>query len=388
MTESAAPGLDAQVGVLGVGSVGSMALLELARRGVSAIGFERYWSVPNDQSAYGGESRLYRSLPLLEPGPGDVRITRDSYDAWRELESESGHSLLLDCGSLVIEPSGSAGVERLRALIEAGQAVGEVISLEAAKERYPQFTFKDDDAVVLDPRGGWVRSELAVAAASRAAIARGSKVLTSCEVTGWDVDTEGVTVDSAAGTFRVGRLIVASGAWSTELLPGLGAHPQRVVMAWYAPRTAEDMKLFAPGRFPSFTRTFDGNFIFGGPSLEGTMVKVGVAEVERWGQPDTVADLDRSVHWEDLSGGVDRVEETLPGLDPAPVRTGVWVDSTAEDETAIMGHWGGSGRVIVATAFSGYGFKICPITGRIAAELAATGDTEYDISHMDPARLT
>ncbi|MCE0763707.1 FAD-dependent oxidoreductase [Pseudonocardia kujensis] len=364
-----------------------MAMMELTRRGCSVLGFERYWGVPHDQSAYGGESRLYRSIPVLELGAGDVRIAADSYAAWRQLESATGHQLLVECGGLVIEPAGSAAIDRLLGLVSAGAIRAEQLSHEEMRVRYPQFVLYPEDRIVFDPRGGWLRPELAVAAAVRLSTARGAKVLTNTEVTGWDSDRTGVTVRTAGAEYRVRKLVVSPGGWATELLPGLKADAQRVVMAWYTPRTAEDAALFGPDRFPSFTRTHHGEFSFGGPTLEGSMVKISGAYSEVWGHSEKVDQLDRTVATADLAPGRRHLPQIVRGLDPTPARTGVWIESTSHDDTAIVGHWKDDERVIVATSFSGYGFKICPVIGSIVADLATSGTTPYDISHMSPGRF-
>jgi sarcosine oxidase len=48
------------VGVIGLGTMGSMAMWQLARRGVSVIGFEQF-GIGHDRSAAGGETRLFRT---------------------------------------------------------------------------------------------------------------------------------------------------------------------------------------------------------------------------------------------------------------------------------------------------------------------------------------
>ena len=58
------------VGVLGVGSMGSMTLWQLARRGVRAIGFEQF-SVGHDRGAAGGETRI--SAPPIGRAPSMCR---------------------------------------------------------------------------------------------------------------------------------------------------------------------------------------------------------------------------------------------------------------------------------------------------------------------------
>jgi sarcosine oxidase len=43
--------------------------------------------------------------------------------------------------------------------------------------------------------------------------------------------------------------------------------------------------------------------------------------------------------------------------------------------------------VIVATGFSGHGFKMAASLGAVAADLIASGTTATDISFLDPARF-
>lgn len=48
-----------KVGVIGLGAIGSMALWQLAKRGVDVTGFEQF-GIGHDRSGVGGESRLFR----------------------------------------------------------------------------------------------------------------------------------------------------------------------------------------------------------------------------------------------------------------------------------------------------------------------------------------
>ena len=52
--------LDAEVGVVGTGTMGSMTMWQLARRGVSVLGFEQF-SLGHDRGAGAGETRQYRA---------------------------------------------------------------------------------------------------------------------------------------------------------------------------------------------------------------------------------------------------------------------------------------------------------------------------------------
>ena len=53
--------VEADVAVVGVGSVGSMATWQLAARGLRVVGIDRF-TIPGPFSAYAGESRVFRMV--------------------------------------------------------------------------------------------------------------------------------------------------------------------------------------------------------------------------------------------------------------------------------------------------------------------------------------
>lgn len=61
----------ADVAVIGLGAMGSATLYQLARRGVRAIGLDRF-DPPHERGSSHGESRITRQagLPVLAPSRG------------------------------------------------------------------------------------------------------------------------------------------------------------------------------------------------------------------------------------------------------------------------------------------------------------------------------
>src|SRR6188768_2840291 len=84
--------------VAGVGAMGSAALYQLARRGVRVLGIDRFHP-PHDRGSSHGDTRITR-LALGE-GEQFVQFARRSHEVWRELEEETGKSLLRQVGGLV-----------------------------------------------------------------------------------------------------------------------------------------------------------------------------------------------------------------------------------------------------------------------------------------------
>ncbi|MDT7659815.1 MAG: sarcosine oxidase, partial [Pseudonocardiales bacterium] len=166
MTGVRGGGLDAEVGVIGVGTIGSLLSWQLARRGVRALGFERH-APGHDNGAVGGETRLFR-LAYAE-GAQYAGLLRQALAHWRELEAESGAALLVQCGGLAI---GDPRRDYIGGLLASSRTSGvpvEVLDSDAARQRYPQHLLRDGEVAVLDRQAGFLRCEPAVIAAAAAA---------------------------------------------------------------------------------------------------------------------------------------------------------------------------------------------------------------------------
>lgn len=373
--------LDAQVGVVGVGTMGSMALWQLARRGVSVIGFEQY-RLGHELGAGVGEARQFRAEYLED----DVRhIMARAEAAYRELEAESGLDLLTLTGGLTIGAPGSALVGGLVERIRVSGGSPHFLDSAEMRERFPQHELRDDDVVLWHARSGLVRPELSIAAATTAARTAGAEVIEGCAITAIEPHDDHVALRSEGDSWRVGHVVLTAGPWIWRLLPGMvpGGDLGRLLLTWFPTRSAE---LFSPERFPTFTREVDGVTLYGLPSLWAGTARVGFAGPRsRFSDPD---DLDRTnVPQRELDLIRSLVAEILPGLVPFVARTGTHLDSYTPDGQPLIGALGDSGRISVAAAFAGRGFKMAPVIGGILAELAVGGTSGIDLSRWRPDRF-
>src|SRR5438045_4871002 len=90
-----------EVIVVGLGAMGSATLFHLARRGVRALGLEQFRPGHSLGSSH-GDSRIIRETYFEHPLY--VPLVRRAHELWRELESESGSSLMRITGGLMIGP--------------------------------------------------------------------------------------------------------------------------------------------------------------------------------------------------------------------------------------------------------------------------------------------
>lgn len=373
--------MDAEVAVIGTGTMGSMTLWNLARTGVAAIGFEQY-TLGHDRSAAGGESRMFRVA--YREGPQYVPMLLRARELWRELEAESGRELLTVTGGLMI---GDAGSGEIRNVIDSAKAFAlphEVLDAGAMAARYPQHqSLLPGEIAVLDRMAGVIRPEFAVVSAARRAQELGATIYERTQVTAVEPDPDGVTVHAGGRDYRVRQAVLAAGPWTARFTPSLVRHitPRRVIMTWHM---ADDPAAYQPARFPICIRNSDGVHISAFSSLDGGSVKIAVsASFTDLAGPD---DLDRNIGPATLTVVTDAVARFMPGLTPDPIRVSAYMDGYTPDGHALAGPLPAAPNVWLLGGFSGHGFKLSPAIGQAVTDLIRYGKTDLPVAHLNPSR--
>ena len=94
--------------VVGLGALGSAAAYELARRGHSVVGLEKF-ELGHRRGASHDTSRILRHSYHT---PEYVDLTVEAYDDWARLEEASGESLVTKVGGLDLFPRGGGDPAR------------------------------------------------------------------------------------------------------------------------------------------------------------------------------------------------------------------------------------------------------------------------------------
>ena len=148
--------MDADVGVNGVGSIGTMALWRLGNSGVRAIGFEQY-SPGHGFGGAGGETRYFRTA--YAEGDAYVPLILASYKLWSELETASRAKFVWNCGFMTISEQTDSRFAKAKECADATGIAYEILDGREAGRRYPQHRFREDDFVLFDGLGGLYTKE-------------------------------------------------------------------------------------------------------------------------------------------------------------------------------------------------------------------------------------
>ncbi|MDN4613191.1 N-methyl-L-tryptophan oxidase [Leifsonia sp. F6_8S_P_1B] len=350
--------------VIGAGVVGAAAAWSLARQGAEVLLLEAF-ERGHDRGSSHGATRIFRH------GYAEadyVELSVAALAGWRELERRSGRRLLDATGAV---DHGDLGV--LRAIAEAQEAAGlayEWLTAAEATSRWPGLRFEDH--VLFSPGGGRLRADHAVDALLDQAQAAGAELRFETRVTSIAPTDDAVTVTTADGEHTADRLVVAAGSWTPALIgPWLAAHGAALPTVAVTEEQPAHFPL-VPGEpdgeaaWPSFVHhpTDDSLPSAYGLLTPGEGVKVGFHGVGPVVDPN---DRDRAIDVARLHRLQEYVARWVPGVDStSPEGISCLYDNT-EQEDFVLDR---VGPVVVATGFSGHGFKFGPAVGDVLARLA------------------
>jgi len=362
--------------VVGCGGIGSAAAYWLSREaGEEVLALEQF-HLGHDRGGSEDHSRIIR---LSYHAPEYTALTPYTYEAWSEVEKESGTQLVFKSGGLDLEPVEDEPKyvnQYAGAMREAGIPYEE-LSAREVMDRFPQFRLDDSVRAVYQADAGLV--DAAKANATHAALARahGTTILANTPMRELRIVGDGVEVATDGGTFSARRLVVAAGAWTNEVLHHVGVElPITCTQEQVTYFQSKDLEEFSPERFPVWIwhggpeRSFYGLPAYGEPATKaGQDVGGDVVTVHtRTFEPNerVLANL-RSF-----------LEEYIPGSLGPELYTKTCLYDMPPDRELVLGALPDVPQISVFVG-AGHGFKFASLVGKILSELAVYGETQYPI---------
>jgi sarcosine oxidase len=381
--------------VLGLGAVGSAAAYQLARRGKSVLGIDRF-APPHKLGSSHGETRITRVA--IGEGVEFSPLALRSHELWREIEATTGERLMVQCGCLVISGHpGKASAHGVDHFVENMQAAAQKYAIPHElfhsgadiRRRFPQFAARDVEKGFLDRWGGYLFPEACIRAQLQLAQQHGARLVTNTKVATFEASAKGARVESGSGDlFEADHLLITAGPWLPDLIGGALAGMLRVtrqVLHWFEIRHNAE-RFAAAANSPVFIWEVDrAADVYGFPLIGGRDAGIKIAHEEDGGvvDPDAVT---RTVGPEE----VDYMYETyvapfLPDLGPHSLKTEVCLYTKTSDSRFIIDTHPQHDRVMFASACSGHGFKHSAAIGEALAEILSEGrPTRVDLA---PFRL-
>ncbi len=367
--------------VIGVGGMGSATVHQLAKRGKSVLGLERF-DIPHTMGSSHGVNRIIRMAYFEDPSY--VPLLRRSYELWRELESAAGEELLVITGGIDAAPADHQVFTGSLASCEAHDLKHEVLTGNEVNGRFPGYRLPAELMAVFQPDGGYVMSERGIVAHVEAALAAGAEIHGREKVIGWEMKGEGVAVSTDRSSYSADRLVVTAGAWSMGLVDLLHvkAVPERQVLAWFQPT---EPNLYQRDTFPIFNLEVDEGHFYGFPVETIPGFKIGLYHhLEEDVDPDS---MDRESHPRDELPLRQATEKYFPGAAGPTLSLKTCLFTNTPDEHFVVDVHPELPQVVVGAGFSGHGYKFAAVIGEVLADLAVDGETSHDISLLSFFRL-
>jgi sarcosine oxidase len=353
-------GRDADIVVIGAGVTGVATARALAQAGRGVVLIEQFGPGHARGSSHGA-SRIFR---LSYPDQRYVRLAQGALQSWRELEAECGERLIVPTGALDLGP---VALENARALAACGVR-HELLSGAQVTSRWP-ITAEPGEPALYQPDGGVTLADRAYHALLSGAVDAGAVLLDHLRVTAVELVPGRVRVTTEGDAFTARACVVAAGAWARGLLAGaeieLPVIPTRETVTYFGLPDALELPPLIDDAVPDAGEhgLLRPGLITYALAAPGVGLKVGLHHAGPPADPDEVGVPDPAVERWSAAWAARR----YPDLDPEPVLSETCLYTNTADESFVLER---HGRVVVASACSGHGFKFAPAFGRTLAGLA------------------
>jgi sarcosine oxidase len=360
--------------VVGLGAMGSATAFQLAKRGARVLGIDRF-APPHAMGSSHGKSRIIREAYFEDPRY--VPLVRKAYENWEEIERLSGTRIFERTGGLMLGAPDGKVVRGALASAKTHRLPHVVLSAREVAERIPGVRPTPDMIGVVEPRAGILEPETAVRAALELAARFGATIVTDNRVIRWTEENGRIHVVTEREAYEGEKLVIAAGAWTKELVPGLDIPlvVERQTVNWFRPAVKTD--LFAPDKFPVIICEYaPGHFWYAFPD-RGEGVKLAIHHDGAHVDPETV---NRHV-MPDESDYVRTILKTfLPAADGPVIETSVCLYTNTPDEHFVIDAHPAHPAVTLISACSGHGFKFASAIGEIVAERVLGRESELDVA--------
>jgi sarcosine oxidase len=369
-----------QIGIIGLGLMGSAALYELARRGCDVLGFDPL-EIGAARGSSHGSCRIFRRFNF--ESEAYTALSDRAFAGWRALQSDSGQTLLMPSPILEAGPSGCELVARSRAAATAANSLptGPRNGREA-NAAFPAFNLPADWDVVVHDSGGILLTEAAMRALRAGVQGRVIQAAARLQPT-----PAGIRITTASEEVMAAQVIVSAGPWITDLVPKLKAHlaVTRQAVGWFRPARPETTRY---GEFPIFIIEGARGMVYGFPDFEGRGVKAAQHDhgpavgADAWDPPasDTELETVAATLAELVPGAAGPLTERDICLYTNTAKADVFADDGNE---FIIDRLPQDRRIIVASPCSGHGAKFATAVGAMLADMAL----DPNVRPLDPFRL-
>lgn len=342
--------------VIGAGIHGLASTHHLAKSGRRVLLLEQF-EVGHVRGSSHGETRIIR---YAYEQPEYVRLADRAFAAWRELERESGTSLLEVREHLDLAEPQHPAFRAVLGSLRSCAAPHEVLEPAALERRFPMLNATEGYHAILDQRAGLLRANTCVQTLHRLAMNHGVTLRQGVRVEDIRATPDRVRVRLENEWLEAGQLVISAGAWVNTILEFLGL---RLPLEVYLTQSAFCTPSVDLERFPIF---YDHHTsVYGIPESGTGVLKVG----NRHREPVHPDRRDFAAIQPNLESLAAWVAAHLNGVSSDFVSALTCLYTFTPDEDFVIDTLPHLENIAVISACSGHGFKFAPVIGELVVGL-------------------
>jgi glycine/D-amino acid oxidase-like deaminating enzyme len=353
--------------IIGGGINGVCTAFHLAKRGASVTLLEKSFIAGGPTGVSSAIVRQHYSNPVT------IRMALESLRVWQNFGDVTGERpVFTETGFLLgVRPEDIVALKANLALQQSAGIDTRYVSLEEMRDLEPNLDTSGLGGGAYEPESGYCDPAEAANGFSQAARRLGAKIRTGTTTTGFIIENGKVMgVHTNQGDVLGGKVVIAAGPWSNQLLQSLGLE---------IPMTVARIKVGIYQRPADFDRhQIWADFItqvYLRPETGGHMLVGSIAPEEETG--DQVHDPDNfneRVELDTLANFIERVATRYPAMERSHLSSSyASLYDVTPDWHHIMDAVPGVEGLYLCAGSSGHGFKLGPAVGRMMSKLILDG---------------
>jgi sarcosine oxidase subunit beta len=351
--------------VIGGGVIGTSVLFHLAKLGCRNVLLLDRGAIAGGATARSsGIVRTHYSVPInVQVARASLAMFEDFSNVLDDPEADAG---LVRSGYLIVAPPGPSS-DAVRASIAMQRGLGveaELLDRVQASARHPWLTLDDIDAIGFEAEAGFADPYLVATGFARAARRLGATIRTDTAVTGLLRDGNRITgVQTEGGPIHAGLVLSAVNVWSRIAAGWAGIDIPFSITAHHVFTLAADAP-YTPD-LPVVKDLASLSRLYTRPS--GGHLLVGAGHEGSLTEDPEAAELDADM--DAIMDEAGQAAARMPAFaEGRLVRSWSGLYDTTPDWNPVLGPVPGLDGLAVAFGFSGHGFKMSPMIGRMLAQ--------------------